>query len=436
MELGPSDFPATKSYQLDRGRFENAVLTLCQGLDINFRDGARVQDVSLGQCDHQVSYTFQQQKQTVHCKWVVDASGRYSILKRKLKLFKATQHDVNAAWFRIAHQINIDDWASEKHWKRRVNASRRLSTNHLMGKGYWVWLIPLSSGATSIGIVADAKLHPFADLHSFAKARTWLQQHEPQCAEVISQHVEQLQDFRALKNYAHNCKQMYSAEGWCLTGDAGVFVDPLYSPGSDFIGINNSFICKMLLKQLKGEDIQADVVSFENQFRMIFLSFLPTYQDQYPVMGHAKVMSIKILWDFMIYWSSVGLLFFTEKISDLAFMPTAKKHLLDFYQLNMEMQGLFKNWSDQDDSSRNGSEIFLDYTQVKFLHQANKNLLLKLDDRQLLTQLTTNLTEIRNLADEIIREAGINDPGFDTLLIGEEPLHTTYFENVFALFKK
>jgi hypothetical protein len=30
-----------------------------------------------------------------------------------------------------------------------------------MGKGDWVWLIPLVNGRTSVGIVADARLHPF-----------------------------------------------------------------------------------------------------------------------------------------------------------------------------------------------------------------------------------------------------------------------------------
>ena len=35
-----------------------------------------------------------------------------------------------------------------------------LSTNHICGEGYWVWLIPLSSGPISIGIVADPRFHP------------------------------------------------------------------------------------------------------------------------------------------------------------------------------------------------------------------------------------------------------------------------------------
>ncbi len=37
-------------------------------------------------------------------------------------------------------------------------ASRRLATNHYMGRGYWVWVIPLGNGETSIGVVFDKRL--------------------------------------------------------------------------------------------------------------------------------------------------------------------------------------------------------------------------------------------------------------------------------------
>ena len=62
---------------------------------------------------------------------------------------------------------------------------RWLSTNHLMGKGYWVWLIPLGSGSTSIGIVADNDLHPFSRINRYERAIDWLREFEPQCARVV-----------------------------------------------------------------------------------------------------------------------------------------------------------------------------------------------------------------------------------------------------------
>ena len=51
-----------------------------------------------------------------------------------------------------------------------------MSTVHLMGKGYWVWLIPLGSGSTSIGIVADNDLHPYARINRYDRAVEWLRE--------------------------------------------------------------------------------------------------------------------------------------------------------------------------------------------------------------------------------------------------------------------
>ena len=45
----------------------------------------------------------------------------------------------------------------------------------MVGAGYWVWLIPLASGSHSVGIVADADIHPLETMNTFAKAMDWLE---------------------------------------------------------------------------------------------------------------------------------------------------------------------------------------------------------------------------------------------------------------------
>jgi flavin-dependent dehydrogenase len=127
----------------------------CQKLGIDFQDSCKIKDFTLGKNDHQIKLLKNDQEISLRSKWLIDASGRMSLLKRKLKLAKPAYHDVNASWFRINHQFKVDDWASDQGWQDRVQKPRWLSTNHLLGKGYWVWIIPLASGATSIGIVAD-----------------------------------------------------------------------------------------------------------------------------------------------------------------------------------------------------------------------------------------------------------------------------------------
>ena len=44
-------------------------------------------------------------------------------------------------------------------------------------------------------------------------------------------HTGELEDFLALQHFAHGCARVFSADRWALTGEAGVFTDPFYSPG-------------------------------------------------------------------------------------------------------------------------------------------------------------------------------------------------------------
>lgn len=435
IELGPNHFPVTKSYQLDRGNFENALAEECIRLGINFQSNCKVKEITLGQNKHQITLIQPEKTSLVQAKWLIDASGRMSLLKRKLKLTKPAYHDINASWFRINHEIKIDDWSTDKQWQERVKAARYLSTNHLMGHGYWVWLIPLSSGATSIGIVADAKIHPYAEFNTFEGARNWLKRFEPQCAAVVEQHIAQFQDFLTLKHYSHNCKQMYSADGWAITGDAGVFLDPFYSPGSDFIALNNGFITDLIDKHYAGKDVTGLTQQHEKLFRTLFLAFCPVYEDQYPIMANAKVMSIKIIWDYTLYWGGVALLFFRDKFIDVAFMQTASLLLQQIYQLNLQMQSLFREWALLDQSSDQVKDVFINYSEIKFLQQLNSDLLKQQTDQEVQQQLVNNIELIQQVSSEIILEAVNSYPELKVNAPEISPITSSYLKDVFILFK-
>src|SRR5205809_1084500 len=84
-----------------------------------------------------------------------------------------------------AGELDVEEMAAatSPRWKPKTQERRWFSTNHLMGRGYWVWMIPLSSGNTSIGIVTDERIHPFKTYSTESTARQWLAEHEPTLAE-------------------------------------------------------------------------------------------------------------------------------------------------------------------------------------------------------------------------------------------------------------
>src|ERR1700754_4247755 len=202
MELGSSSFTPQVTYQIDRGRLENELTRRCvsEGVDIT---AGRVTSVEFGAGHDPHTVHVQQGDATTSTSahWVVDASGRNRALPRQLELKRSNEHHCNAVWLRVATEIDVGKWSDDPSWQARlIEGDRAMSTNHLMGEGYWVWLIRLASGATSVGIVADPALHPFDDFNTLDRARGWLSTHEPQCAAVLAQHEHLIKDFHVMKH--------------------------------------------------------------------------------------------------------------------------------------------------------------------------------------------------------------------------------------------
>jgi flavin-dependent dehydrogenase len=349
-ELGPSRFPPVPSFQLDRGRFENMLLETERAAGTEVLDSCRVTSVEFGDRVHRIEIAAANGSRTIEGRWIVDASGRHGLLRRKLGLDKPVGHGANASWWRIGRRLKVDDWSDDSEWRARVPGGERwLSTNHLMGKGYWVWLIPLASGSTSVGIVADDALHPYGRINRFDRAVDWLQEFEPQCAEVVAAHRDHVEDFLALRHFAHGCTQVFSADRWALIGEAGPFTDPFYSPGSDFISMGNELAVDLIARDAAGENIAERTAFFNSTYLRLYDAFLRLYENQYPIMGNAQVMTCKVAWDNACYWAITALIFYQGRLRDLRFMMEVEDLLRRFFVLHARMQQFLREWSAADE---------------------------------------------------------------------------------------
>jgi flavin-dependent dehydrogenase len=345
-EYGPPFRPPLPTYQLDRGRFENELGTRNLAAGIELIDGCRVEDVEFGSDAHTVTVSRDGETLTIRARWVVDAAGRAAFLKRKLRLGKETVHAINSAWFRLNERLDIEDWTDDSDWHGRMTERglRWLSTNHLMDKGYWVWIIPLASGNTSIGIVADPRYHPYEQISTLEGAMDWLREHEPQLAGVIESRLDGVADFLKVSHYSHSATRMFSPERWCLTGDAGVFVDPLFSPGSDFIGICNSLITDLIVADLSGQELQ-ERVEFNNDFFIrYFEAWLSQYQDLYPLFDDVMMTVIKFSWYRAYYFPLPVRLFYEGKLGDADFLRQVAGEMDRLFRLIPRMEALLRKW--------------------------------------------------------------------------------------------
>src|SRR5699024_8590570 len=328
-----------------RGIFENHLGERARELGVTFIDGARVRTIALAgdATPHRVHLERDGETFAIESRWVIDAMSRASQLRRRLDLVEDNGHHCSAVWFRINRPIDPDEWSANADWRARCSElPRRLSTNHLMGKGYWVWLIPLASGSTSVGIVFDNALHDFGALKSFDGAMAWLAEHQPRCHRALAEALEsaggRLQDYRYLRHFSHGARAVYSGQRWALTGEAGVFLDPFYSPGSDFIAISNTFVTDLVLREMAGEGIARRATRHERTYLSFYASSLALYRDQYPLFGHFRAMSAKTVWDYAYYWGVLALLFFARRTTDMPFIARHGVALERLRAVNVEIQ--------------------------------------------------------------------------------------------------
>ncbi len=348
VELGSKIFNPFPSHQVDRGHLENDLVNRAIESGIQVELGAKLTDVELSKTGHTISFEKDNRKYKTETKWFVDATGRNSFLKRKLNLEKELDHNINAAWFRLDANIDIDYWSNDLAWRNFVAPGlRRLATNHLMGEGYWVWIIPLVDDRTSIGIVADPRYHPFSTFNSYEKAMDWLRKFEPLAASKLEEHGDKVMDFKVMKHFAYDVKQFYSADRWAVAGEAGAFLDPLYSPGSDFIGLSNTWINDLVVRDLEHEDIALRTLVYDHAHRQLFRGWAGLYRDMYGLFGKTQIMLMKIVWDWATYWGIPNVLFSNKGYIDLEVM---KWYASDnsvgkrFAALNDNMQHLFRVW--------------------------------------------------------------------------------------------
>ncbi len=412
LEVGITRYLAIPTYQIDRGIFENFLAEHAQQCGVRFIDGATVRGFTLEEPEHEVLYEHGGAEHRISARWLIDASGRAGLIKRRLGLEEPNDHDANGVWFRIGARLDIDDWSSDSEWLARCTPRDRwLSTSHLVGEGYWVWLIPLASGSHSVGIVADAKLHPLGGMSSFERAMQWLHRHQPQLAQELETRREALQDFAFLRRFSYGCKQVFSGARWASTGEAGVFLDPFYSPGSDFIAIANTYITELIAKDRSGEPVAPFATIFERLYLSFYRSTLSLYLDQYPIFGDPEVLPIKVYWDYAYYWGVLCHLFVHGRIADIPMLGAVRDELASTFELNQAMQRFLREWSRV--SRKRNSPTIVDQNALGWFVELNRELQDELGDDAFKARLHDHCALLHGLAVEILSRVAADYPQVD-----------------------
>lgn len=298
-EIGSVSLPFHPAFQIDRQRFDTDVLAMDAEAGAEVRVGARVRGLTLGEggAPHRFEVVTDGSPETWEAAWLVDASGRAGLVAKARGLrVREAGHRIASVWGRFEGVADVDDLGPEAFRSRVRHTSRGISTLHFCYPGYWVWFIRLRGGVTSVGVVGDP---PRDDpgLRTPEGFRAFLDGHAA-IRELLR--PARAIDTRSYAQLAYASDGFLSArDRWGMTGEAAVFADPLYSPGTDFIALENDFLSDLIVRERGGEDaeeLERLGGLFDRFLRFRLEAAMLLYRGQYGLLGSAELMRQK--WDF------------------------------------------------------------------------------------------------------------------------------------------
>ena len=235
------------TYHVDRGEFDNELLQHAHKLGASVNEGVMVRHVEFQDGEFpKVHFSVGGKETYSTARIVVDASGRKTFLGNQLKLrIKDPVFD----------QYAIHTWFSgydRKVWAKNDAQLDYIFIHFLPEANTWLWQIPITTDITSIGVVTQRQ--------NFAKTAKSREQlfwdtvaKRPDVYENLRL-AHQVRPFTAEGDYSYAMKQI-CGDGWIMVGDAGRFVDPIFSTGVS-IALNSSrFAHKDILAALEKGDV-------------------------------------------------------------------------------------------------------------------------------------------------------------------------------------
>ena len=187
----------------------------------------------------------------VTCRFVLDASGFGRVLPRLLDLEKASDFPVREARF-----YHLRDQLADKDFDR----NKILVTIHPTLPDVWYWLIPFANKTSSVGAVAPPEIWDNYVGGDDAKLAALIGE-APELDALVCD-GEAIRKVGTIAGYSRDVTQMASSQ-FALLGNAGEFLDPIFSSGVTIAMKSANLAIDPLLRQLAGDkvDWQEDYVA-------------------------------------------------------------------------------------------------------------------------------------------------------------------------------
>jgi len=237
------------TFQVERAVFDDLLIRRAakQGAEVRF--GHTVLEMKTGNAPVLEVADEAGTRYQVHARFVLDASGFGRVLPRLLNLEAPTRMPTRAAIFtHVRDGIPVD-----AHDRSKITVAV-----HPEHRDVWYWMIPLANGRSSVGCVAEAAFLDVPEAQREAKLRALIRS-EPTLNRLIGD-APFLMPVRHIGGYSANVERLHGP-GYALLGNAGEFLDPVFSSGVTIALRSAHLAAETLKRQLNGE-----VVDWQAQY--------------------------------------------------------------------------------------------------------------------------------------------------------------------------
>ncbi len=259
------------TYQVPRARFDQVLAEAAEasGVPIHYQHSITAADFSTPGLARLTSIDANGLQRDWTAALVMDASGFGRVLPRLFELETPSSLPPRRALF-----THIEDRISTENYDRE----KILIAIHPRLHQLWYWLIPFGNGRSSLGVVMP---EGFLESRSGSPLDVLreLAQEEPRLAEL-------LQDSRfdtpanQIGGYSANVSGLYG-DGFVLLGNAGEFLDPVFSSGVTIALKSASLAVPLVDKQLRGLPVDWQV-EYEQVLRRgieVFRAYVDAWYD-------------------------------------------------------------------------------------------------------------------------------------------------------------
>ena len=208
-----------RSYQVTRADFDKLLLDHAAESGAEVREETGVDKVEFSEEEATLTLSARDRKDApnqIRARYVIDASGRNSILGAKFKLKKNYEHLQKVSIF--------------AHYDGMTRAEGRDGTLTRMVRAIdrWFWVIPLTPTRTSVGVVLDGAVFKKSGLSPEEFLEQAIEE-QPVLMQTMRE-AERVTPVRSAADFSYRTTRM-TGDRWMLAGDAAGFIDPVFSSG-------------------------------------------------------------------------------------------------------------------------------------------------------------------------------------------------------------